>query len=415
MWGKLGTSIVIIIVGVSPVIASSWEVELAEAISANEEFYSSDIAYDVIYERTSNIKMPAVKRLGESGGVMLPSSRSTERLHCVFQAGRFFVYSTSDWETDATASQLDKESDKSLLDKIKAGRIRLEFKTQYDGDLTTSIAQDTYANICHYKQLPFVRSFPYMLMFKYSQLNGVKLSTAVRGYDLALSEQGNQSKLQFPYQVRVRDNKNSDRSDTIALEFSYYDASPSKEVEPILTEVIIINKTKNYIPERYEVYERKYENSDKPTMVGEVVEWGEIESNIFYPERILLHSYVDNINHLNVVQEKSTATDEIVIKNMDYSPDFDDSYFSKIDIPDGMPVYEIETPPIQNDEPTVAHSYLEGVDPGTVMATRQASGQKGANGFVGTFLTHPVALLNLFVLVGICIYVMKKRRDRSTG
>lgn len=117
---------------------------------------------------------------------------------------------------------------------------------------------------------------------------------------------------------------------------------------------LLLAVERNYLPARVTWFHDSISKT-KPLEVGRVAEWSEVEPGIWFPMRSELVAY--NPVQMNLRPEAEPMIQsirEIQAENISLTPDFDDSYFSSITIPDGTAVYEVK-------DQRITRSYRKGV------------------------------------------------------
>jgi hypothetical protein len=155
--------------------------------------------------------------------------------------------------------------------------------------------------------------------------------------------------------------------------------------------VLWLAEDRNYIPVKLEAYTFRF-SSEIPVGEGEVLEWMELDEGVWFPKSANVRAY--DKRRIQSDKEKEVLWKrDYRIENANLTPDYPQSYFSNLDIPDGSAVYRIVNKHI-------TESYREG---------QPLANSKGTRGASWAFWLNVVVIFTIFATIAL------RRRNRVLG
>ena len=243
----------------------------------------------------------------------------------------------------------------------QSGKYRVQFTKEYefpdgtrdtwqntkmfDGEITRFVQNDEIANIVagYSSEKHFVR--PHMVLMKRAYYY-MPLSVLLSGTEqLAMSPTAG-----WTSDVAYEDLGTRELDGLLCHQVNVLRRRNSKQTMRI---ELLLAVERNYLPAQVTWYHDSISKT-KPVEVGRVVEWSEVEPGIWFPMQAELVAYNPVQMHLRPEAEPMIQSiHEIQAENISLTPDFDDSYFSSITIPDGTAVYEVK-------DQRITRSYRQG-------------------------------------------------------
>lgn len=371
--------------------------ELSSLLNANAEIYSGDIDVEMVSHFET--RQEGITPVEVQSGMTIRSYQSfSTQTRYVYQGDKFYMGK----EQKSRFFASDKKEYEDLpLKETSADQI------QFNGSKTTLLQKNSYANIFGYRNDAMNKEFPFNLLLNYSFFKHGDLAVVTRGYEYASSDPQNGSTSPRYYECRAFEQDSDELNEYIKLEFDFYTNDDPSSPKGSIVEVLYLNVNKNYIPEKYEMYDARFKDGKKACIVGEVTSWSEAKPGIWYPQRAEIKNYVkagrpDDTD----IYDEWISKMEFTVNKVDFNPQYEDAYFSQIQIPDGIAVYEIEEPVAEGESTSVvSRSYRKGApnDP-----TFKASGSASS---LVSFLASPRVILNLLVVMGLVFYISRKRKS----
>lgn len=378
--------------------------ELSSTLRANEKLYAEDL--DVVMTKRFETRHSEGPSVTNHGGMVYRKYKTlTEKIHYVYQNEKFFMQQAK----DKTFFASDKEDEAHLPVQKKSQSF-----SQYNGKQTTFVQDASVANIFHFRNDLYKKNFPYRLFFEYSLLRQGDLSFLLLGYEYAAADPQVSKALPMKYVCKASEFQSAEGSNYVKVVFDFFkqEFQPDdySQTDIFIREVFYLNEEKNYIPEKYEMYDARCGGLSKPAVVGKVLEWTEAKTGIWYPLRAELNNFVKpETPDDRSVHDQWFSQYQIAIEQCGLDPQYEDAYFSQIQIPDGTKVFEIETPtPKGEDVPVVTKTYRQG-EP-----VEQKAGSQKSDSIFMRVLKRPLLLINVGVFLALVLSFGIRRKRASS-
>ncbi|MDG2390031.1 MAG: hypothetical protein P8M30_11990 [Planctomycetaceae bacterium] len=205
----------------------------------------------------------------------------------------------------------------------------------YDGSQTRMLKETEYANVIKGYSGDSNYIYPHMTLMR-GPFYYMRLSTLLSGSEV------------------LSDASDANWDDSISVEYSVnpdevvYKGLPcvrlsifmSNRSKPAMIRNVWLAKERNYIPCKYEAFYLKI-SKDTPVEIGTVDEWIELEPGIWFPKTTSVTAYSPFLLTSNG-DKKVQWTKRYSFEDISLSPKYPKSYFQDMQIPDGLPIHEID-------------------------------------------------------------------------
>lgn len=281
--------------------------------------------------------------------------------------------------------RIEKESDKKYGDGGSAEEI--DYK-MFDGENSKLLSQKKIVNLIKGISGDEQQIRPHTLFFMNNSRLAVDLSTYLSGHEAMAAaplgdwDEGHKLKVEYKGEADYNSLKCHEVWVTMLI-----------QNRPFLRWEIWLAEQRNYIPAQTFNYTFSF-SKDLPVGEAKVLDWIEIKPGIWFPKETIFTAY-DKIQIKREGKQTVNWTERCTTEHVSLDPQYDLSFFQKLEIPDGALIYEIE-----DDE--IVKSYRQNA----------LSDPKVASAPVTRWWENPFVIVNVIFVLMVIIYLAWKRSQR---